>query len=94
MNILGTVQKAAGIEGADVGTLVLGKGAQCSWTVSCVHTKYETPAATAIGSAMFDLWLSKVVPGIEKKAKADDGSNKLVLSLSSALFGLVALSLY
>jgi hypothetical protein len=91
MNILGTTQKAAGIEGADVGTLVLGEGAKCSWTVSCVHTEYGTPAASAIGSAMFDLWLSNVVPDLEYEA---DGSNKLVLSLSSAFIGLVALSLY
>ena len=61
MNILGTVQKAAGIEGAEVGTLVLGQGAKCEWTVSCVHPKYGTPAATAIGEAMYDLWISKVI---------------------------------
>jgi hypothetical protein len=61
MNILGTVQMAAGIKGAAVGTLVLGQGAKCDWTVSCVHTKYGTPAAAAIGEAMYDLWVSKVI---------------------------------
>jgi hypothetical protein len=61
MNILGTVQKAAGIKGAAVGTLVVGQGAKCDWTVECVHAKYGTPAATAIGDAMYDLWVSKVI---------------------------------
>ena len=62
MNILGTVQKAAGIPGASVGRLVVGQGARCDWEVECVHAKYGTPAATGIATAMWDLWVSKVLP--------------------------------
>jgi len=66
MNVLGTLQKAAGISGAETGHLVLGKagadwGSKCSWMISCVHPKYGTPAATGIADAMWDLWLSNIV---------------------------------
>jgi len=61
MNVLGAVQKASGVPGAEVGKLVPGAGAHCDWEVACVHPKYGTPSGTAIADAMWDLWLSKVI---------------------------------
>lgn len=60
MNVLGTVQKASGVAGAQVGKLVLGVGVNCDWEVECVHPKYGTPAGTGIADSMWDLWLSKL----------------------------------
>jgi len=58
MNILGAVQEASGVSGASRGYPALTGGAKCSWMVACVHPKYGTPTATAVGTAMWDLWLA------------------------------------
>ena len=60
MNVLGAAQQASGISGASVGHPVTTGGSRCDWMVECVHPKYGTPTATAIGSAMWDLWLSNL----------------------------------
>lgn len=70
MNVLGTVQKASGVAGAQVGNLVLGVGVNCDWEVECVHPKYGTPAGTGIADSMWDLWLSKLTN--QTKAYTDD----------------------
>jgi hypothetical protein len=62
MNILGAVQHASGVPGASLGHLnVSGGGAKCDWMHDCVHAKYGTPAAKAIGDAMWSLWLEPLV---------------------------------
>mmetsp|Transcript_66949 Transcript_66949/g.150473 ORF Transcript_66949/g.150473 Transcript_66949/m.150473 type:complete len:293 (+) Transcript_66949:105-983(+) len=64
INIHGAVQKAAGVPGADVGRPVLTQGGPCKWYTLCVHPKYGTPAATAVGEAFWDLYYGKHVgPG-------------------------------
>jgi hypothetical protein len=63
LNILGTVQKAAGVSGADVGKPVLDQGARCDWEFGCVHPKPQTPAWYAVGEAFWDLFFSKHVQG-------------------------------
>lgn len=57
----GTVQKAAGIPGADVGKPVLDQGAPCNMMAQCIHPRYGSAAATAIGEAFWDLFFSKHV---------------------------------
>ncbi len=57
----GTVQKAAGIPGADVGKPVLDKSGPCDMEVLCVHPKYGSKAGTAVGEAFYDLFFSKYV---------------------------------
>ena len=59
LNILGTVQKAGGVAGADVGKPVMDQGSPCDLMTSCVHPKYGKPGATAIGEAFWDLYFSK-----------------------------------
>jgi len=56
LNMVGTVQKAAGIPGADTGAPVLDKGANCAWETLCVHPKYDTPAGRAWGEAFWQLF--------------------------------------
>lgn len=63
LNILGTMQKAAGVVGADVGKPVLDQGSPCEWEVACVHPAPDTPAAKAIGEAFWDLFFSTYVGG-------------------------------
>jgi hypothetical protein len=58
MNILGAVQAASGVPGASVGHPVKSAGSKCDWMVACVHPKYGTPTASAVGQAMWDLWLA------------------------------------
>jgi hypothetical protein len=65
LNILGTVQKAAGVPGADVGKPVLDQGARCDWEFGCVHPKPKTPAWYAVGEAFWDLFFSKHVHAVE-----------------------------
>lgn len=59
IKLIGAVQKAAGIPGADVGKPVLDKGAKCEWTTYCVHPKYGSPAGIAWGDAWWNLYFSK-----------------------------------
>ena len=62
MNLLGAVQHASGIPGASTGHMnVSGGGARCSWMHNCVHPMYGTPAAQAIGQAMWMLWLEPIL---------------------------------
>jgi hypothetical protein len=61
LNILGTVQKAGGIPGAEVGKPVLDKGSPCDLMTACVHPKYGAAGATAVGEAFWDLYFSKHV---------------------------------
>jgi hypothetical protein len=64
MNLLGAVQHASGVPGASVGHLnVSGGGARCEWMKGCVHPIYGTPAAKAVGAAMWSLWLKPLVAG-------------------------------
>lgn len=62
MNILGAVQQASGVAGASRGHPVLTAGSKCDWMVECVHPKYRTPTATAVGTALWDLWLKDALP--------------------------------
>ena len=57
MNVLGACQQASGVPGASPGHPALTRGSRCDWMVACVHPKYGTPTATAIGDAMWNLWL-------------------------------------
>jgi hypothetical protein len=59
ISLIGAVQKAAGIAGADVGKPVLDQGARCDWTTYCVHPKYGSPAGVAWGDAWWNLYFSK-----------------------------------
>jgi hypothetical protein len=54
INVLGTVQKAAGIGGAEVGHPVLDKGSPCQWEVVCEHPTYGRKGAKAIGDAFWE----------------------------------------
>lgn len=58
MNLLGTCQAASGVPDASVGHPVTSAGSACGWMVMCVHPKYGTPTANAVGQAMWDLWLA------------------------------------
>jgi len=57
--MMGAIQKAEGVVGADVGKPVLGKGAKCEWETDCVHPSYNTPAGKAWGDAFWDLYFSQ-----------------------------------
>lgn len=59
--MMGTVQKAAGIPGADVGKPVLNTSSNCAWETECVHPTYNTPAGNAWGNAFWDFYFSKHV---------------------------------
>lgn len=62
MNLLGAVQHASGVPGASTGHMnVSGGGANCAWMNGCVHPRCGTPAAEAIGAAMWKLWLEPIV---------------------------------
>ena len=67
MNVLGACQQASGVSGASPGHPVLTGGSRCDWMVACVHPKYGTPTATAIGDAMWSSWL--------ENATASDNGN-------------------
>jgi hypothetical protein len=59
--MMGAVQKAKGVPGADVGKPVLTEGANCAWETDCVHPTYDTPAGNAWGQGFWDLYFSKHV---------------------------------
>lgn len=65
LNILGTVQKAAGVPGADVGKPALDQGGPCEWESGCVHPKKDTPAWYAVGEAFWDLFFSRYIQQTE-----------------------------
>eukprot|EP00746_Dinoflagellata_sp_MGD_P015691 gnl/MRDRNA2_/MRDRNA2_134977_c0_seq1.p1 gnl/MRDRNA2_/MRDRNA2_134977_c0~~gnl/MRDRNA2_/MRDRNA2_134977_c0_seq1.p1 ORF type:complete len:296 (+),score=47.93 gnl/MRDRNA2_/MRDRNA2_134977_c0_seq1:92-979(+) len=66
LNLIGTVQKAAGIPGADTGKPVLNQGANCGWTVQCVHPMYNSPAGIAFAEAMWDEYFKHQVGAASK----------------------------
>merc|ERR1712151_635856 len=50
--MMGAVQKANGVPGADAGKPVLtAGGSNCAWETECVHPTYNTPAGNAWGKA-------------------------------------------
>merc|ERR1712125_185000 len=57
--MMGAVQKANGVPGADAGKPVLTAGANCAWETECVHPTYNTPAGNAWGQSFWDLYFSK-----------------------------------
>merc|ERR1711920_32077 len=57
--MMGAVQKANGVKGADVGKPVLSESANCAWETECVHPTYNTPAGNAWGNGFWDLYFSK-----------------------------------
>lgn len=57
--MMGAVQKANGVPGADVGKPVLTEGVNCAWETECVHPRYNTPAGLAWGEGFWDLYFSK-----------------------------------
>jgi len=59
--MMGTIQKAEGVVGADVGKPVLDRGAKCEWETDCVHPSYNTPAGKAWGDAFWDLYFKERV---------------------------------
>ena len=56
LNILGTVQQAAGVPGASVGQPVLDRGSPCGLMTYCVHPTYGQAGASAIGDAFWELY--------------------------------------
>jgi hypothetical protein len=59
--MMGAVQKAAGIAGADVGKPVFDQSANCKWETLCVHPTYNSPAGKAWGQGFWDQYFSKHV---------------------------------
>lgn len=59
LNMLGTSQKAGGVPGAEVGKPVLTQGSPCHWTLGCIHPKYKSPPADAIGEVFWTHYFSK-----------------------------------
>jgi hypothetical protein len=59
LNILGAVQKAGGVAGAEVGKPVMDQGSPCNLMKSCVHPTYGQVGATGVGEAFWDLFFSK-----------------------------------
>ena len=62
ISIIGAVQKAAGVPGADVGKPNFDEGAKCEWTTFCCHPKYDSPAGEAWRDAFWDLYFSNEFP--------------------------------
>jgi hypothetical protein len=60
MNLLGAVQAASGIAGASPGHPVMTAGSDCLYMIECVHPTPLTPTATAVGDAMWNMWLSNL----------------------------------
>ena len=59
LNVLGAVQKAGGVPGADVGAPDLTRGSPCGLMTSCVHPTYGKAGASAVGEAFWELYFSK-----------------------------------
>jgi len=59
--MMGTVQKAWGIPGADSGKPVINQTSNCAWETLCVHPTYNSPAGNAWGEAFWNLYFSKHV---------------------------------
>jgi hypothetical protein len=61
LKMMGAVQKAHGVPGADVGKPVLSADINCKWETECVHPSYNTPAGDAWGQGFWDLYFSKQI---------------------------------
>jgi hypothetical protein len=56
LNIVGAVQKAGNVTGAEVGKPVMDQGSPCGLMTGCVHPTYGKAGATAVGEAFWDLY--------------------------------------
>jgi hypothetical protein len=62
LDIFGTVQQANGISGASPGNPVLNQDSgSCGEEVLCIHPKYGSKMATAVGNVFWDMFFSKYV---------------------------------
>jgi hypothetical protein len=59
INLIGGIQKAEGLEGADYGKPILSKQGKCTWTTLCIHPTYNSPAGIAYGEGMWEFYFSK-----------------------------------
>lgn len=59
IKLIGAVQMADKIPGADYDKPVYNKGANCRWETLCIHPTYNTPAGQAWGDGMWKLYFSK-----------------------------------
>lgn len=59
IKLIGAVQKANKVPGADYGKPVLDQGANCKWETLCIHPSYNTPAGKAWGEGMWQFYFSK-----------------------------------
>jgi len=59
INLMGGIQKAEGLKGADYGRPILNKQGKCSWTTMCLHPTYNSPAGIAYGEGMWEFYFSK-----------------------------------
>merc|ERR1711974_20859 len=58
IKLIGAVQKANGVAGADYNQPVLDQGANCDWETLCIHPSYNTPAGQAWGDGMWQFYFS------------------------------------
>lgn len=56
IKLIGAVQKANKVAGADYNKPVYNKGANCQWETFCIHPSYNTPAGQAWGDGMWDFY--------------------------------------
>lgn len=61
IKLIGAVQKANHVSGADYDKPVYDKGANCAWETICIHPSYNTPAGQAWGDGMWNFYFSKEV---------------------------------
>jgi len=77
--MMGAVQKANGVPGADVGKPVLNVGANCAWETLCVHPKYNSAAGDAWGRGFWDLYFSKHVNVSRTQAQSSNEDADIVV---------------
>jgi len=59
IKLIGAVQKANNVEGADYDSPVYTQGANCRWETLCIHPTHNTPAGQAWGDGMWNFYFSK-----------------------------------
>jgi len=59
IKLIGAVQKANKVSGADYNMPVYSKGANCNWETLCIHPTYNTPAGQAWGDGMWEFYFRK-----------------------------------
>merc|ERR1719387_1432439 len=59
IKLIGAVQMANNVAGADYDKPVYDKSANCAWETECIHPTYNTPAGKAWGDGMWKLYFSK-----------------------------------